>query len=633
MGTAAPRSSIGLDRQSHRRFTFISRFHWLTLPRALPLAQRVTVLGAASESPKSPFLSRRWNQPQCPADWAGRGSAAAISGSGVRCEAPLESRNSDRGGRRRTLRKMDKYEYLGVLGEGSYGMVTKCRNKENGKIVAVKKFLEGDDDKFVKKIAMREIRLLKRLRHENLVSLLEVFKKKGRWFLVFEYMDRTLLDDLEQFPKGLDYARVRSYLLQILRGLAFCHSHNIIHRDIKLENILVSDGSVLKLCDFGFARTLAAPGEAHTEYVATRWYRAPELLVGDSTYGSLIPRHQELFYKNPLFAGLHLPIITETKLLEERYPKIPPMVIDLVKKCLHIDPNKRSSCTELMEHEYFTKDGFPDRLAQDLETRTLQDWKGNLPIPNKSKTGKKDMEEVMESQKSFEVDSKVEDAEPKTGDGKPDSKDLRNKASQAGCEKVATLERAQDALSQDAGCCGSTCVQNTQKLISPGLGKEPTSSNYQKSLAVVIVPPISQGHPSALRLARSPWTGASGPPNFWSNGKMKRHKNLQGSLQQLPHARPIDLLLNSQSQLQHKKADRYAQPERMGESGRKQREAWRSEMERIHFPDLSSRCHIAEPISTEARCSRVRRDPCKHRESKTPSLEAVELIHLPSRPT
>ncbi|XP_062903016.1 cyclin-dependent kinase-like 2 isoform X4 [Mobula hypostoma] len=348
-------------------------------------------------------------------------------------------------GHRRTLRNMEKYEYLGMLGEGSYGMVTKCRNKENGRIVAIKKFLEGDDDKFVKKIAMREIRLLKRLRHENLVSLLEVFKKKGRWFLVFEYMDRTLLDDLEQFPKGLDYSRVRSYLFQILRGLAFCHSHNIIHRDIKLENILVSERRVLKLCDFGFARTLAAPGEVHTEYVATRWYRAPELLVGDSTYGksvdvwavgclvtemltgeplfpgdsdidqlyliirclgNLTPRHQELFYKNPLFAGLRLPIITETKLLEERYPKIPLMVIDLVKKCLHIDPNKRSSCTELLEHEYFTKDSFPDRFTQDFETHTLQDWKGNLPIPKKSITGKKNMEEVMESQKNFEVDSK-----------------------------------------------------------------------------------------------------------------------------------------------------------------------------------------------------------------------------------
>ncbi|XP_072112622.1 cyclin-dependent kinase-like 2 isoform X2 [Mobula birostris] len=505
-------------------------------------------------------------------------------------------------GHRRTLRNMEKYEYLGMLGEGSYGMVTKCRNKENGRIVAIKKFLEGDDDKFVKKIAMREIRLLKRLRHENLVSLLEVFKKKGRWFLVFEYMDRTLLDDLEQFPKGLDYSRVRSYLFQILRGLAFCHSHNIIHRDIKLENILVSERSVLKLCDFGFARTLAAPGEAHTEYVATRWYRAPELLVGDSTYGNLTPRHQELFYKNPLFAGLRLPIITETKLLEERYPKIPLMVIDLVKKCLHIDPNKRSSCTELLEHEYFTKDSFPDRFTQDFETHTLQDWKGNLPIPKKSITGKKNMEEVMESQKNFEVDSKVEDAEPKSRDGKPDSKALRIKASEAVCEKVATLERAQDAPSQNAGYCASPCIQNTKRFLSPGLGKEQTSNNYKKPSAVVIVPPISQGHPSTLQLAGSPWTGASGPPNLWSNLKMKRHKNLQGNLQQLPHTRPIDLLLNSQ--LQHKKANSYAQLERMGNSGRKQREAWRPEREGIHFPDLSSRCHVADPITREVKNDR-----------------------------
>ncbi|KAK7830914.1 hypothetical protein U0070_018458 [Myodes glareolus] len=337
---------------------------------------------------------------------------------------------------------MEKYENLGLVGEGSYGMVMKCRNKDSGRIVAIKKFLESDDDKMVKKIAMREIKLLKQLRHENLVNLLEVCKKKKRWYLVFEFVDHTILDDLKLFPNGLDYQVVQKYLFQIINGIGFCHSHNdnhlsreascfhwwvvfavtsniamsnifdkrmlnieahtvprksftqsfivistdhasvvtlteakIIHRDIKPENILVSQSGVVKLCDFGFARTLAAPGEVYTDYVATRWYRAPELLVGDVKYGkavdvwaigcNLIPRHQELFYKNPVFAGVRLPEIkdTEREPLECRYPKLPEVVINLAKKCLHIDPDKRPFCADLLQHDFFQMDGFAERYS------------------------------------------------------------------------------------------------------------------------------------------------------------------------------------------------------------------------------------------------------------------------------
>ncbi|PKU38180.1 cyclin-dependent kinase-like 2 [Limosa lapponica baueri] len=276
---------------------------------------------------------------------------------------------------------MEKYQVLGLVGEGSYGVVTKCRNKETGQIVAVKKFLESEEDAVVRKIAVREIKLLKQLRHENLVNLLEVCKKKKRWYLVFEFVDHTVLDDLEAFPNGLDYSRVRKYLFQIMRGIAFCHSHNIIHRDIKPENILVSQSGVVKLCDFGFARTLAASGEAYTDYVATRWYRAPELLVGDTKYGkavdvwaigalitemltgeplfpgdsdidqlyhitkclgNLIPRHQELFYKNPLFAGMRLPEVKEAESLDKRYPKLSAAVLDLAKD-FSIDTKSRDA--------------------------------------------------------------------------------------------------------------------------------------------------------------------------------------------------------------------------------------------------------------------------------------------------
>uniref|UniRef100_A0AAY5F4E7 Protein kinase domain-containing protein n=1 Tax=Electrophorus electricus TaxID=8005 RepID=A0AAY5F4E7_ELEEL len=115
--------------------------------------------------------------------------------------------------------------------------------------------------------------MLKQLRHENLVNLLEVWKKKKRWYLVFEFVECTVLDELEQ----------------ILDAIAFCHQHNIIHRDIKPENVLVSQHEVIKVCDFGFARTMSAVArEVYTDYVATRWYRAPELLVGDTKYDKAV---------------------------------------------------------------------------------------------------------------------------------------------------------------------------------------------------------------------------------------------------------------------------------------------------------------------------------------------------------
>uniref|UniRef100_F6QWY8 cyclin-dependent kinase n=2 Tax=Ciona intestinalis TaxID=7719 RepID=F6QWY8_CIOIN len=204
---------------------------------------------------------------------------------------------------------MEKYDNLGMVGEGSYGMVMKCKHKESGQIVAIKKFLESEDDKMVKKIAMREVRMLRKLHHENLVNLIEVFRRRKRLYLVFEFVDHTVLDDLEKYPNGLNEMTVRKILWQVLRGVEFCHSHNIIHRDIKPENILNSRSGVIKLCDFGFARTLAAPGEVYTDYVATRWYRAPELLVGDTKYGRAVDIWAvgclitEMLTGDPLFPG------------------------------------------------------------------------------------------------------------------------------------------------------------------------------------------------------------------------------------------------------------------------------------------------------------------------------------------
>ncbi|XP_038651814.1 cyclin-dependent kinase C-1-like isoform X2 [Scyliorhinus canicula] len=354
---------------------------------------------------------------------------------------------------------MEMYENLGLVGEGTYGSVMKCRHKETGQIVAIKRFQDRDDDRLVKKIAVREIRFLKQFRHENLVNLIEVFKQKKRLFLVFEFVDHTVLDDLERFPNGLESKRLRKCLIQVLRATEYLHKNNIIHRDIKPENVLVSGSGVVKLCDFGFARSVAAPGEPYTEYVATRWYRAPELVVGDTKYGkpvdiwafgcmsiematgnpylpgnsdldqihkivtqvgNLTPRLKSLFSKNPTFAGVCLPDIQRPESPEKRLLRCNPLLTVLVKKCLQMDPDKRSSCTELLKAEYFTADGFSEKFIPEIQAQVLKDMKDNPLLIRKRKNISKEITEyeksvlnVKQSTKKHGKDS-TKDREPKS---------------------------------------------------------------------------------------------------------------------------------------------------------------------------------------------------------------------------
>ncbi|XP_034532002.1 LOW QUALITY PROTEIN: serine/threonine-protein kinase MAK-like [Notolabrus celidotus] len=329
---------------------------------------------------------------------------------------------------------MERYESLGLVGEGSYGTVLKCRHRDSGRLVAIKKFQDSDDDKTVKKIALREIKLLKQLRHDNLVNLLEVWKRRRRWYLVFEFVERTLLDDLEQNPNTLDLNTSRQYLFQILRAVAFIHQQNIIHRDIKPENILISQGGVVKLCDFGFARTMTTPadGGVYTDYVATRWYRAPELLVGDTKYGkpvdvwavgclllemltglplfpgdsdldqiyhivrcfgNLTAHHQELFYRNPVFSGVRLPQCSGRVPLEQRFLTIPTNALDIAKNCLQLDPENRTQCSELLEHTLFTHDSFDVRFLDELNAKIQKDHRENSTLPKIARTQRREKDD------------------------------------------------------------------------------------------------------------------------------------------------------------------------------------------------------------------------------------------------
>ncbi|KAK1931615.1 Cyclin-dependent kinase-like 2 [Phytophthora citrophthora] len=295
----------------------------------------------------------------------------------------------------------------------TYGVVLKCRHKITGQIVAIKKFKESDDDEQVKKTALREIKILKQLKHENIVNLLEVFRMKGKLYLVFEFVEKTILEEIERHPDGLDPLTLKKLMWQLVRAINFCHQHNIIHRDIKPENLLVSRNGVLKLCDFGFARPLASAGAKYTEYVSTRWYRAPELLVGDVSYGKAVDvwsigcmlaeiatglplfpgdsdidqlyhiirclghitsRQQELFRKNALYVGVKLPHANDLEPLEARFPTMDKTSLDFIRQTIIDEPLDRWTCAELLKHPFFenSHDAFEAEL-QEAIARDLND--------------------------------------------------------------------------------------------------------------------------------------------------------------------------------------------------------------------------------------------------------------------
>eukprot|EP01111_Echinosteliopsis_oligospora_P011452 TRINITY_DN3789_c0_g1_i2.p1 TRINITY_DN3789_c0_g1~~TRINITY_DN3789_c0_g1_i2.p1 ORF type:complete len:166 (-),score=31.43 TRINITY_DN3789_c0_g1_i2:109-606(-) len=149
---------------------------------------------------------------------------------------------------------LSKYQKLEKLGEGTYGVVYKAKEKETEKIVALKKMRLEAEDEGVPSTAIREISLLKELDHPNIVRLLEVLHSENKLYLVFEYVEQDLKKYMDSVPGMINPLLVKSYMYQLLRGIAYCHSHRILHRDLKPQNLLIDRNGALKLADFGLAR-------------------------------------------------------------------------------------------------------------------------------------------------------------------------------------------------------------------------------------------------------------------------------------------------------------------------------------------------------------------------------------------
>ncbi|OQV19449.1 Cyclin-dependent kinase-like 2 [Hypsibius exemplaris] len=275
------------------------------------------------------------------------------------------------------------YEFIRELGKGSYG-----------DIVAIKCFTtETKDYASVQKGILMESTALRELRYENVVRMLHIFVENLRFYLVFEYMDKTLLDVIQEAPKKLLGCgpRTRLFCFQLLRALAFIHSKNFVHRDVKPENILIGSNNVLKLADFGFAIKNSHPGQRYSTCIATRWYRAPELLTGDYYYGRGVDVWAagavmvEMILGQPLAAGANdaEQIVKTIELVGDFPPHMlsrtrrkdlptavknpiplfagldtlltgqPDLYVSLIKFCLIPDPQKRPGADALLLHSLF----------------------------------------------------------------------------------------------------------------------------------------------------------------------------------------------------------------------------------------------------------------------------------------
>ncbi|KAF3636866.1 Mitogen-activated protein kinase -like protein NTF4 [Capsicum annuum] len=283
------------------------------------------------------------------------------------------------------------------IGRGAYGIVCSVFNAELNEMVAVKKIANAFDNYMDAKRTLREIKLLRHLDHENVIGLRDVIPPPLRREFSDVYIATELMDtDLHQIIRsnqGLSEDHCQYFMYQLLRGLKYIHSANVIHRDLKPSNLLLNANCDLKICDFGLARP-NLENENMTEYVVTRWYRAPELLLNSSDYTEAIDVwsvgciFMELMNRKPLFAGkdhVHqirlltelLGTPTESDLsflrnedakryirqlpqhprqqLAKVFPHVNSLAIELVDKMLTLNPTGRITVEEALAHPYLAK--------------------------------------------------------------------------------------------------------------------------------------------------------------------------------------------------------------------------------------------------------------------------------------
>ncbi|XVF13743.1 hypothetical protein REPUB_Repub08aG0234100 [Reevesia pubescens] len=201
---------------------------------------------------------------------------------------------------------MERYKLIKEVGDGTFGTVWRAINKLSGEVVAIKK-MKKKYYSWEECVNLREVKSLRRMNHPNIVKLKEVIRENDILYFVFEYMECNLYQLMKDREKLFSEVEIRNWCFQVFQGLAYMHQRGYFHRDLKPENLLVSK-DIIKIADFGLAREISSQ-PPYTEYVSTRWYRAPEVLLQSYLYTSKVDMWAmgaimaELFTLRPLFPG------------------------------------------------------------------------------------------------------------------------------------------------------------------------------------------------------------------------------------------------------------------------------------------------------------------------------------------
>ncbi|XP_040284492.1 serine/threonine-protein kinase ICK isoform X2 [Bufo bufo] len=364
---------------------------------------------------------------------------------------------------------MNRYTTIKQLGDGTYGSVLLARSTESGELVAIKKmkrkFYSWDEC-----MNLRELKSLRKLNHANVIKLKEVIRENDHLYFVFEYMKENLYQLMKDRNKLFPESTIRNIMYQILQGLAFIHKYGFFHRDLKPENLLCMGPELVKIADFGLAReTRSRP--PYTDYVSTRWYRAPEVLLRSTSYSSPIDIWAvgcimaEIYTLRPLFPGsseidtifkicqvLGTPKKNDwpegyqlASAMNFRWPQCVPnnlktLVpnassdgIQIMRDMLQWDPKKRPTASKALSHPYFHVGqalGTPQRI-QEL-TKPLKDYQEKLiplhikPVPPsrpppkyQSRLSSRTLQQSQSNGQPFKLSTSLVDSVDNEGGGGP----------------------------------------------------------------------------------------------------------------------------------------------------------------------------------------------------------------------